>query len=160
MSSADQQTSTAPSSLNDTHQSVEDVSSEINTAVEALVNNFEFQLEYNITEIDNFKRFEHVFHSARKSILSAVKDEVTKTLKSQVASRKREGRTDGSMNDVNLYARNVDVDEGMRVHFEDFSVYGKGWSGKQTCTTLVIDSGLAPEGDSQKKEEEVEEQVV
>ncbi|TYJ56875.1 hypothetical protein B9479_002486 [Cryptococcus floricola] len=160
MSSADQQTSPAPSSLDDAHQTVLDESSLIATVAEDIVNDFNRTLENNIKRNKGFKGHEHVFDSARESILTAVEDEVTKSLKSQVASRQEEGRTGGSMYDVSAIATQIGVDDDMRIHLLDFSVYGKGWSGKQTCTTLEIDTGLAPEGDSQKKEEEVEEQVV
>ncbi|TYJ56873.1 hypothetical protein B9479_002484 [Cryptococcus floricola] len=149
---AEQQMSPAPSSLNDAHQTVPDESSLIATAVEDILDDFKFDLEANIRDDDVILDYDYVFDSARELIWSAVRDEITMTLKDEVASRKREGRTGGSMDDVSAYPTKVGVDEDMRIHLNGFTVYGKGWTGEQTWTNLVIRTGLKPLVDSQKKE--------
>ncbi|TYJ51974.1 hypothetical protein B9479_007440 [Cryptococcus floricola] len=146
--------SAAPSSLNDAHQTVPDESSLIATGVEEIVSDFEFDLDANIEGHEVLGYYEHVFDSARQSILTAVRDMVTMALKDEVASRKREGRTGVSMDDVIVDPQSVRLDEDWVIHFKELSVYGEGLSGKKTSTNLRIDSGLRPEGDWQEGDEE------
>ncbi|TYJ56876.1 hypothetical protein B9479_002487, partial [Cryptococcus floricola] len=137
MSSADQQTSPAPSSLNDANQTVPDESSLIATAVDTILDRFTDKFDDNIANTVGTTDHKDVFQSIRESLFSAVRDSVTKTLEDEVASRKREGRTGGSMESVTVYPEGFDfAGENLLINL---SVYGEGWSGENTLTTLVLD---------------------
>ncbi|ODN82786.1 hypothetical protein L202_01062 [Cryptococcus amylolentus CBS 6039] len=133
----ERQTSPTPSS---THNDIEDEAILVPSETDEILEDFMYQLDTNISRNESLRQYEDLFQTARNSIYSAVQSEVKSTLKAEVASRRREGRTaEGSMKSVEVCPKTVGVDSDLRIQFKGLSVYGEGWSGEQTFFDLSIE---------------------